>query len=333
MGEFVSKQERRRRLRSSCSESEELVKQIVPYVPRIELPEIENDEKLKSKVNAVSTKIDHNIDVLHEALRSGDKAQVKESVTTIIEEVTYLLEVIEYRFVRIQKIPDNTQRENEYKILYIEIQFVIRKLITLENVSEKTDVLSPDILQNINESMNNAKQHIDNLETVQKHTAIESPKYDMRSIENKKLEKKINETLLLEETSKYDTVAIGDAETNYQEYLARSSGSSWANVVSQEKPNIEVEEFNNPVDDKAFIMYQQKTVKVVVTDDNSERNNVTVASTDDNGFTEFVSKQERRRRLRSSCSESEELVKDVVPFVPRIELPEIGINDEKLKSK
>merc|ERR1712106_108206 len=286
-----------------------------------------------SKVNSVSTQIDHNIDVLHEALRSGDKTQVKESVTTIIEEVTYLLEVIEYRFVRIQKIPDNTQRENEYKILYIEIQFVIRKLITLENVSEKTDVLSPDILQNINESMNNAKQHIDNLETVQKHTAIESPKYDMRSIENKKLEKKINETLLLEETSKYDTVAIGDAETNYQEYLARSSGSSWANVVSQGKPNVDVEESKNPVDDKAFIMYQQKTVKVVVTDDNSERNNVTVASTDDNGFTEFVSKQERRRRLRSSCSESEELVKDVVPFVPRIELPEIGINDEKLKSK
>merc|ERR1739842_46026 len=87
----------------------------------------------------------------------------------------------------------------------------------LENVSEKTDELSPNVLQNINESMNNAKQHIDNLETV-----IESPKYDMHSIENKKQEEKINETLLLEETSKYDTVAIGDAETNYQEYLARS---------------------------------------------------------------------------------------------------------------
>merc|ERR1712106_273954 len=324
MGEFVSKQERRRRLRSSCSESEELVKQIVPYVPRIELPEIENDEKLKSKVNSVSTQIDHNIDVLHEALRSGDKTQVKESVTTIIEEVTYLLEVIEYRFVRIQKIPDNTQRENEYKILYIEIQFVIRKLTILENISEKTDVLSPDILQNINESMNNAKQHIDNFETVQKHnlpedeenrnlqvTAIESPKYDMHSIE--------------------------EAECLYQAYLAGNKNNdnkdnsdivSYASVVASGPTEVTPEADIDPTEDRSFILLKTKTIKVVVEDDMDTRPRSFENETDEEGFTEYVSKQERRRRLQSSCSDDDS-IKDLVPYVPRIELPEIEVCEEE----
>merc|ERR1739840_51001 len=91
-------------------ESEKMVEENYSDVKNFK-DEFIDDEKLKNKVNSVSSQIDHNIDVLHEALRSGDKAQVKESVTTIIEEVTYLLEVIEYRFVRIQKIPDSTQRE------------------------------------------------------------------------------------------------------------------------------------------------------------------------------------------------------------------------------
>merc|ERR1711874_241158 len=92
-----------------------------------------DDEMLKNKVQSVTTKIDQNIDSLNEALKSGDKAQVKESVTTIVEEVTYLLEVIEYRIVRLQRIPDDTKRENEYKILYIEIQYAIKRLTVLED--------------------------------------------------------------------------------------------------------------------------------------------------------------------------------------------------------
>ena len=48
---------------------------------------------------------------------------------------------------------------------------------------------------------------------------------------------------------------------------------------------------------------------------------------DAEGFKEFISK-ERRRRLRSSCSEDAESIKDLVPYSPRTEMPEVFVPEE-----
>ncbi|MPC28092.1 hypothetical protein E2C01_021288 [Portunus trituberculatus] len=128
----------------------------------------------------------------------------------------------------------------------------------------------------------------------------------------------------------YDMSTIHTAEAEYQKYLAsETQTTSWADVVAHGKPITEASEelSKDPEDEKSFILYQTKTIKVLLPEEEPLKPKVP-CSIDEEGFTEFVSKQELRRRLRSSCSEEPD-VKDIVPYVPRIELPEVEIIEDQ----
>ncbi|KAK7082012.1 hypothetical protein SK128_028535 [Halocaridina rubra] len=105
--------------------------------------------------------------------------------------------------------------------------------------------------------------------------------------------------------------------------------TTWANVVATCKPDTQDEE-NVSQDEQSFLLYHTKTIKVVVREEEIPKTQIP-SCVDDEGFTEYVSKQERRRRLRSSCSEDqEESIKDIVPYIPRTELPEVEILEENI---
>merc|ERR1712170_239340 len=80
-------------------------------------------------------------------------------------------------------------------------------------------------------------------------------------------------------------------------------------------------------DDKSFILMKTKFIKVVVPEEEETKSSISIIK-DEDGFEEFVSKQEKRRRHRSSCSEdTDDFIKDIVPFVPRPEIPEVQVED------
>ena len=121
-------------------------------------------------------------------------------------------------------------------------------------------------------------------------------------------------------------VCSGDTKTEHPS--RQEDVASWAHVVATGKPTLTEESDDETKDDKSFILYQTKTIKVVVTDEEPLKSQV--SATDEEGFTEFISKQERRRRLRSSCCEEEEdVIKDIVAYTPRIELPEVEVVEDE----
>ncbi|KAK8381872.1 hypothetical protein O3P69_015107 [Scylla paramamosain] len=174
-------------------------------------------------------------------------------------------------------------------------------------------------------------------EYLAQHSPIDTSREESVVIAEEQLVKDTNEketddseSMIHEEPSfgNYDMNAIELAETKYQEYLAQQGGTtSWAHVVSQAKTVEIEEEKEEPIDEKSFILYHTKKVQVVVAAEEPRKPSTPMV--DDEGFTEFVSKQERRRRLRSSCSEEpEDHVTDIVPYVPRIELPEVEVSED-----
>ena len=132
----------------------------------------------------------------------------------------------------------------------------------------------------------------------------------------------------------YDIAAIERAERIYYEYLATQNTQvaqdSWATVAAKPKLEPPVEE--NPEISMACVWLKKKYVQVVVRDDDEKLKRPQVEKVDEEGFTEYISKKERRRRLLSSCSTASDNyqsdhesdhVKDVVPYVPPVEIPNL----------
>lgn len=130
----------------------------------------------------------------------------------------------------------------------------------------------------------------------------------------------------------YDLYAMQKAENLYYEYCsAHDVKDSWANIVSKPKP--ETPHIEEPDNSQSFILLKKKYVQVVVREEDEKPIKPQVEKVDDEGFTEYITKRERRRRLLSACSnasdyydesnQDDECIKDVVAYVSPIELPNL----------
>ena len=170
------------------------------------------------------------------------------------------------------------------------------------------------------------KPSVDNVETTASESDKDSVKFSAAS-DSEKI--KLGE-MLLDEYSNfcgYDFRAIEKAELLYHEYLAElSRRDTFASMAAKPKPESPVEE--GPDFSQSFILLKKKFIPVVVRDQGKEPK-MPLENVDEEGFTEVLSKREKRRRLLSSCSnESEEYYsddqsKELIPYVPPIELPNL----------
>lgn len=147
---------------------------------------------------------------------------------------------------------------------------------------------------------------------------------------NDELQETQDPKIKLDETcvalSPYDIISIQQAERDYYELMAKEGKLSYAEVASHPVPvHAEPDEEK---EEKGFIMLYKKNVQVIVRGETPERTHP-ISPMDEEGFVEYVSKQEKRRRLRSSCSEDDD-VKDLVPYIPRMELAEVEVVQEPI---
>merc|ERR1711874_201851 len=110
--------------------------------------------------------ITENFHALQKSIDKSDSVQTQKIIITIIEKITIIIEIIEYRITNIHKIKNPSEREKICNILKNELIYITEHLTLLKEYATAPNVLTHQLVTLINESINKIKNHVVNVEKI-----------------------------------------------------------------------------------------------------------------------------------------------------------------------
>merc|ERR1712106_427284 len=98
--------------------------------------------------------VSDNINALQTAIIQGDAVYAQKIIVTIIEKITIMIEIIEYRIIRIRKTTNNVHREQLYKDIESEVKFINEHITVLHNCTTTSGIMNEQLATIVTDCVN-----------------------------------------------------------------------------------------------------------------------------------------------------------------------------------
>merc|ERR1712128_291295 len=129
---------------------------------KLKLSESDSKVSCENEIKCVTDKFH----ALQNSIEKGDSIQAQKIIITIIEIITIMIEIIEYRITTIGKTKNAAEREKLSKALQTELIFITDHITLLRDCTAKPTLLNQQLLNLVTESINRIETQVGNVEKV-----------------------------------------------------------------------------------------------------------------------------------------------------------------------
>merc|ERR1712106_415419 len=110
--------------------------------------------------------VSDNINALQTAIIQGDAVYAQKIIVTIIEKITIMIEIIEYRIIRIRKTTNNVHREQLYKDIESEVKFINEHITVLHNCTTTSGIMNEQLATIVTDCVNKIEKQVQHIESI-----------------------------------------------------------------------------------------------------------------------------------------------------------------------